>query len=165
MCARRGDSRQGAGSPQVLDSQGLNTRGFGPYGKHGGLGSGVYDLAIIGAESSLCKMNVGNSSVLLYNSWRLAQLEKQACRTVFSSSFSTSQKQSSPVSLTPPQGHVQPALHICASHVWFYVPSPNTDMRSAFSSAQNVSLDCDFLGCVCCVCEEASQPLLSCSRR
>lgn len=38
-------------------------------------GPGVFDLAVIGAEGSLIK-NVGNSLVVLYNSWRLAQLEK-----------------------------------------------------------------------------------------
>lgn len=137
----------------------LNTGGFGPYDKHGGLGSGVFDLAIIGAESSLCKMNVGNSSVLLYNNWRLAQLEKQACRTVFffSSSSSTIQKQSSPVTLTLPLGHTQPGLNICGSRACFHMPSPNTDMSSAFPSAKKkkkkLSLNCNFLGSVCCVCE------------
>lgn len=44
-------------------------------------GPGVFHLTVIGAEGSL-KINVGNSWVVLYNSWKLVQLEKVSSRAL-----------------------------------------------------------------------------------
>lgn len=91
---------------------------------------------------------MGNSSVLLYNSWRLAQLENVSIQdSVFPQVDSVTQH----------YGYLESDLIICASPLRDLHEKPKNRHEVCFSHTKDSSLNCKCFGLCAWVCEAASQ--------
>ena len=117
-------------------------------------GPGVFDSAMIEAECSLCKVQMGNSSAVWYNSWRLAWLDELSIEDRFFSLVLCIFPQVASLTRHRLQSH----LIICGSPLRGLHDNPPKNRHEVSFPSAEIWAWTVFSGLCVWVCEAASQP-------